>query len=52
VLTLKGHTGAVASVSFNPDGTSLATGGFDGTARIWDTRSDAERLTTVRHPSP
>jgi WD40 repeat protein/class 3 adenylate cyclase len=29
----------IYSVSFNPDGTRLATSGYDGTAKIWDTSS-------------
>lgn len=35
---LPGHTGRVSSVEFAPDGQSLVSGGWDGTARIWDLR--------------
>ncbi|GII95942.1 WD40 repeat domain-containing protein [Sinosporangium siamense] len=35
-------SGDVNSVAFHPDGTAFATGGADGTARLWDART--------RHP--
>ena len=34
---MKGHQELVLSVSYSPDGKTLATSGSDGTARIWDT---------------
>src|SRR5215469_10417407 len=34
-----GHRGAVSAVAYAPDGTTLASGGVDGTVRIWDART-------------
>jgi WD40 repeat protein len=34
---LTGHTDIVMSVAFHPDGVTLASGGYDGTVRLWDT---------------
>jgi WD40 repeat protein len=42
---LKGHTGTVFCLSFSPDGKRLATGGLDGTVKIWDVATGQETLT-------
>jgi len=42
------HNGSVHAVAFSPDGTRLATGSHDSTARIWDVAS-GRKLLEVRH---
>lgn len=36
---LEGHAGAVLSVDWSPDGSRLASGGEDGTVRVWEIAS-------------
>ena len=36
---ITGHTDRVGSVSFSPDGETLASGSFDSTVRLWDVSS-------------
>jgi WD40 repeat protein len=49
LLTLSAHRESVLSVAFSPDGTELATAGFDGTAKIWDAATGANLLTITGH---
>jgi WD40 repeat protein len=42
--TLKGHTDAVISVAFDPEGKYIATGSQDQTIGIWDIKSGQEVL--------
>jgi WD40 repeat protein len=32
---VKGHTDSVNSVTFSPDGNTMASGSLDGTVRLW-----------------
>jgi len=41
--TLVGHTDAVRSVAFSPDGKTLASGSVDNTVKFWDVASDTKK---------
>jgi WD40 repeat protein len=45
---LRGHTKAVGTFDFSPDGTTIATASDDGTVRLWDRKTGQGRIFT-RH---
>ena len=49
VALLTGHTGLVNSVSFSPDGRTLASGSYDKTVRLWDVVTGGHIRTLVGH---
>ncbi len=40
-LPLRGHQGAVNSVTFSPSGLKIVSGSDDRTVRLWDTKGNA-----------
>jgi len=49
LLTLKGHSGPVASVAFSPDGKRLASASKDQTVKVWNAATGQETLTLKGH---
>lgn len=47
--TLAGHGGVVTAVAATPDGRSLVSGSYDGTVKVWDLASGAQRLSQAMH---
>ncbi|XP_071707124.1 notchless protein homolog [Rutidosis leptorrhynchoides] len=47
--TIAGHTEAVLSVAFSPDGQQLASGSGDTTVRLWDLNTQTPMFTCTGH---
>ncbi|KAB1224851.1 hypothetical protein CJ030_MR1G013947 [Morella rubra] len=47
--TIAGHTEAVLSVAFSPDGQHLASGSGDTTVRLWDLNTQTPQFTCTGH---
>ncbi len=52
LATLRGHTAGLLGVAVSPDGTLVATGSLDGTAKLWDLATGREMLTLFGHDGP
>jgi WD40 repeat protein/serine/threonine protein kinase len=48
---LSGHKSWIYAVAFSPDGKKLATGGWDGTIRLWNPETGAQLPSLEGHPS-
>ena len=51
VALLTGHIGVVTSVSFSPDGTTLASGSNGGPVRLWEVATGQLKVSLIGHTS-
>ena len=50
--TLLGHSGPIDTVSFSPDGRTLASGGQDTVIHVWDVVNGVQRRALAGHQAP
>jgi WD40 repeat protein len=50
VGTLEGHTAPILSVAIAPNGRRVASGSMDGTARVWNLRTQAQASVLAANP--
>ena len=50
--TFAGHVGGIHAVAFSSDGRLLASGSSDGTVKVWDVETSANRRTLPWHHRP
>ena len=50
VALFTGHTEAVLTITFSPDGNTLASGSSDDTVRLWDVAKADHKQTLIGHP--
>ena len=48
-ITLRGHSAGISSLSFAPDGRTLASGSNDATIRLWDVVALREKSRLTGH---
>ena len=41
---LQGHTKGLSSLAYSPDGKAIASGGWDGTVKLWDAATGKVRM--------
>jgi WD40 repeat protein len=52
LAVLRGHTGSLRAVFFDPDATTVVTAGYDGTARLWHAATGGVRGILEGHRGP
>jgi WD40 repeat protein len=50
LMTLRGHTSAVTSAAFSPDGRQIVTAGSEDQVKVWESADGRERLTLALPP--